>query len=123
MLRSNLSTRPFYNERLVNLVMVLALVAGAALAVFSVTRLSTLWSQRATLAAKRDEAKATELEAYNQQLEILFHGDHCHNLDRIMRLPGTVNLPDAKSVRVLSSANFSGRKYSIRHTASAAWVL
>jgi hypothetical protein len=58
MLRGNLSTRPFYNERLVNLVIVLALVAGAALAVFSVTRLTTLWTQRATLAAKRDEAKA-----------------------------------------------------------------
>lgn len=23
-------------------------------------------------------------------------GDHCHNVDRIMRLPGTINLPNAK---------------------------
>jgi hypothetical protein len=58
MLRSNLSTRPFYNERLVNLLIVLALVVGAALAAFNVTQLTSLWKQRATLAAKRDEAKA-----------------------------------------------------------------
>jgi hypothetical protein len=34
------------------------------------------------------------LEAYNRQIEIQLGGDHCHNIDRIMRLPGTVNLPD-----------------------------
>ena len=37
---------------------------------------------------------ATELEGYNKQLEILFDADHCHNIDRIMRLPGTVNIPN-----------------------------
>jgi len=36
------------------------------------------------------------LEAYNRQLEIDLGGDHCHNIDRIMRLPGTINLPNAK---------------------------
>ncbi|MCA7024388.1 MULTISPECIES: phage/plasmid primase, P4 family [Stenotrophomonas] len=41
-------------------------------------------------------AKAQELEAYNVQLEKVFQADHCHNCDRIMRLPGTVNLPNAK---------------------------
>jgi hypothetical protein len=42
------------------------------------------------------EARCAELEAYNQQLEVLLGGDTCHNLDRIMRLPGTVNLPNDK---------------------------
>lgn len=36
------------------------------------------------------------LEAYNKGLEAHFDADHCHNIDRIMRLPGTVNLPNKK---------------------------
>lgn len=35
-------------------------------------------------------------EAYNRKLEKDLGGDHCWNIDRIMRVPGTVNLPDAK---------------------------
>lgn len=31
---------------------------------------------------------------YNKQLEIIFGGDNCHNVDRIMRLPGTINVPN-----------------------------
>jgi len=42
------------------------------------------------------EDKAEELEAYNLQVEILLQADACHNIDRIMRLPGTVNLPNKK---------------------------
>ena len=36
-----------------------------------------------------------ELEAPNKALAKRLGGDHCHNIDRIMRLPGTINLPDA----------------------------
>lgn len=36
-----------------------------------------------------------KLEAYNQKLETDLGGDHFHNIDRIMRLPGTINLPNA----------------------------
>ncbi|MBI3146553.1 MAG: hypothetical protein HYZ18_15130, partial [Pseudogulbenkiania sp.] len=35
-----------------------------------------------------------ELESLNKRLEQYFKADHCHNVDRIMRLPGTINLPD-----------------------------
>lgn len=44
-------------------------------------------------------SKAQELEAYNQQLEKIFQGDHCHNVDRIMRLPGSINVPTAKKLK------------------------
>jgi hypothetical protein len=37
-----------------------------------------------------------ELEACNIALEAALGGDHCFNLDRIMRVPGTINWPDAK---------------------------
>lgn len=43
-----------------------------------------------------DERRAEELESYNRQLELAFGADHCHNVDRIMRLPGSVNYPNAK---------------------------
>ncbi|MBR0940245.1 hypothetical protein [Bradyrhizobium liaoningense] len=33
---------------------------------------------------------------YNVALEQAFQGDNCHNIDRIMRLPGTINIPDER---------------------------
>jgi hypothetical protein len=42
---------------------------------------------------------STELdraENLNQQIAKFLGGDHCHNLDRVMRLPGTLNVPNAK---------------------------
>ncbi|QYW02155.1 DNA primase [Stenotrophomonas phage Sonora] len=44
-------------------------------------------------------SRAQELEAYNVQLEKVFQADHCHNVDRIMRLPGTVNVPNKKKIK------------------------
>ena len=37
-----------------------------------------------------------EAKRWNLQLELIFGADNCHNVDRIMRLPGTVNLPDER---------------------------
>jgi len=39
---------------------------------------------------------AEDAKRYNQQLETVFQADHCHNIDRLCRLPGTLNVPDAK---------------------------
>ena len=44
----------------------------------------------------RVDGNIEELEAYNVRLEKHFGADSCHNIDRIMRLPCTTNLPDAK---------------------------
>ncbi len=43
-----------------------------------------------------DPTLIADAEAYSRQLAIMLGGDHCHNVDRLMRLPGTVNLPNAK---------------------------
>jgi hypothetical protein len=42
---------------------------------------------------------AKEAARYNQQLELLYGGDSCHNVDRIMRLPGTMNLPNQRKLQ------------------------
>jgi hypothetical protein len=39
---------------------------------------------------------AEALEDFNRYLEREFGADHCHNIDRIMRVPGTTNWPNAK---------------------------
>lgn len=43
--------------------------------------------------------KAEDFELYNKQLEVLYKADSCHNSDRIMRLPGTVNWPNEKKLK------------------------
>lgn len=35
------------------------------------------------------------VEMLNRRLATKFGGDNCHNIDRLMRIPGTVNFPDA----------------------------
>lgn len=37
-----------------------------------------------------------QLESYNRRIAMLVGADHCWNIDRLMRLPGTVNLPNAR---------------------------
>jgi hypothetical protein len=63
MLRGNLSTRPFYNERLVTLVLVLVAVVTAALAVFNVTQIMSLSAERAGFKAneQRNNAEASRI--------------------------------------------------------------
>ena len=67
MLRANLSTRPFYNERAVQLLLVLAGVIVAALTIFNVSRILSLSNQNTDLSSRvsdnRSEAQRLRGEA------------------------------------------------------------
>lgn len=56
------------------------------------------WKLDKPFAIDGDAGKYTDAERYNQQLEAEFGGDHCWNVDRILRLPGTINRPDQKKI-------------------------
>ena len=64
--------------------------------VFSGGGYQAFWRLKEPLRVAGDLARAEDIELYNQQLEIALGGDSCFNIDRIMRLPGTLNIPDAK---------------------------
>jgi hypothetical protein len=71
-------------------------------------------------------ADVERLEAYSRALADALGGDKCHNIDRIMRLPGTVNLPTKKKASVGRSPTLSAvdredweRLYSINDFAPA----
>jgi Tfp pilus assembly protein PilN len=65
MLRTNLATRPFYNERLVHLLFGAALALVVAFTIFNAMRLVSLSTRQAALGreAARDEARAADLNA------------------------------------------------------------
>ena len=58
------------------------------------------------------DAPVTDLElveGINRRLAILTGGDHCFNIDRLLRVPGSLNTPDAKKAaagRVPARAKF-----------------
>lgn len=54
------------------------------------------WRLQDPMRIDGEPSKVEEAERYNQQLEAEFGGDHCWNIDRILRLPGTLNRPDKK---------------------------
>lgn len=68
--------------------------------VFSGGGFQGFWKLETPIPINGDVHLAEEAKRYNLQLESTFGGDHCHNVDRIMRLPGTINLPDAKKIRI-----------------------
>lgn len=54
------------------------------------------WRLEEPIQIDGDIAKAEAAKRFNMQLEILLGGDNCHDISRIMRLPGTMNRPNAK---------------------------
>ena len=51
------------------------------------------WRLGSPMVTQGQERATAEAERYNKQMEILFDGDNCFNIDRVMRLPGTINWP------------------------------
>jgi Tfp pilus assembly protein PilN len=70
MLRTNLSTRPFYNERAANVLLALLALVVFAATVFNVVRVVSLSRQQATLSAQADaaERKARDLKRHSTQV-------------------------------------------------------
>ncbi|MEW6323230.1 MAG: hypothetical protein AB1635_19345 [Acidobacteriota bacterium] len=66
MLRANLSTRPFYNERLVRLALVLVGAIAVALTVYDVSQIVAL-TRRSTELAARTAAAETRARALREQ--------------------------------------------------------
>ena len=56
------------------------------------------WRLRDALPVGGNVKAADDAAQYNRQLEILLEGDTCSNVDRVMRLPGTMNIPNARKI-------------------------
>ena len=52
------------------------------------------WKLKEPVPIEGTENKWEDFELYNKRLEQVFGGDHCFNVDRIARLPGTINIPN-----------------------------
>lgn len=67
--------------------------------VFSGGGYQGFWKLEEPIPVDGNLEKAEAAKLYNMQLERVFAADNCHNIDRIMRLPGTVNIPDERKIR------------------------
>lgn len=64
--------------------------------IFSGGGFQGFWKLEEPIPINGDVVKAEAAKLFNMQLEYRFGADNCHNIDRLMRLVGTVNIPDAK---------------------------
>ena len=65
-------------------------------AIFSGGGFQAGWKLIEPVPINGEVGKYEDAKLYNLQLELTFRADNCHNVDRILRIPGTINLPDAK---------------------------
>jgi len=77
--------------------------------VFSGGGYQGFWKLMEPMDIDGEESNYDEAKRYNLSLELAFGADPCHNVDRIMRLPGTLNRPDAKKKK-------KGRKIALAKT-------
>ena len=63
--------------------------------IFSGGGYQALWKLAEPVPIDGQPTAYEEAKRYNQQLELIFGADNCHNVDRILRVPHTVNHPNA----------------------------
>jgi len=66
--------------------------------IFSGGGYQAFWKLTDPIAIDGSLSRAEDAKMYNVQLEVLYGGDNCHNVDRIMRVPGTMNRPNKKKL-------------------------
>jgi hypothetical protein len=71
-------------------------VPKPSLIVFSGGGYQALWKLEVPVVIDGDQAKIVEVESRNRWLADQLGGDHCFNVDRLLRLPGTLNFPNEK---------------------------
>ncbi len=71
-------------------------VPAPSVVIFSGGGYQGFWKLEEPILIDGDLPKAEDAKRYNVQLEIRFGADNCHNIDRIMRLPGTINIHDVR---------------------------
>nr|WP_281722288.1 phage/plasmid primase, P4 family [Nitrosomonas nitrosa] len=69
-------------------------IPAPTLITFSGGGYQAFWQLKNPFNLDGSQERAAEFERFNKTLEQAFGGDNCHNVDRIMRLPYTVNLPN-----------------------------
>lgn len=74
-------------------------IPAPTVTVFSGGGYNLLWKLERPIPIAGDLAAAEDAKLYNLRLESLLGGDNCHNIDRILRLPGTTNWPNARKVK------------------------
>lgn len=67
--------------------------------IFSGAGYQALWALAEPIEIGGDLAKAEDAALYNRAIESAVGGDNCHDVSRILRLPGTINLPDARKTK------------------------
>jgi P4 family phage/plasmid primase-like protien len=82
--------------------------------VFSGGGLQAFWKLKKPLPLDGTLEQAEKAKLWNKELEHLLGGDSCHNIDRIMRLPGTINVPTKKKLE-------GGRKPALAIVVEADW--
>jgi P4 family phage/plasmid primase-like protien len=64
--------------------------------VFSGGGYQAAWRLKVPIPLDGTRETASEAERYSRKLEELLSADRCHNVDRLLRLPGSINRPNAK---------------------------